>query len=250
MRYILAFDSFKGAANSAELNAAAAQAIIDLQPDAEIIAIDIADGGEGFAQSFAASLHSGVKQIECPTVDPLGRPITATYFRHGNQAIMELAAASGLPLLAESERNPMIASTSGTGLMMRHAISAGCGEILLGIGGSATNDAATGILAALGFEFLDNEGNVITPNGENLARIARIKNPDTKFPKIKIACDVSNPFCGPNGAAYLYAAQKGASKSDIALLDKGLWQFAQVINRRYNTDITNLPGAGAAGGVG
>ena len=165
-----------------------------------------------------------------------------------------MAEASGLTLIPKEKRNPLHSSTRGTGVLILDAIRFGCRKFIIGIGGSATNDAGMGILSALGYRFLDADGNELQPCGANLSAVQTID--DTKVQdivkeaKYTIACDVDAPFCGPNGAAYTFAAQKGADKDMINILDKGMHHFADIILKHYGINIKNIPGAGAAGGVG
>ena len=250
MKIIIAPDKFKGSLSSVEVCAAIARGIEKAIPGAVIERFPMADGGDGFASVMGYYL--GTTTITCATIDPLGRHIDASYQWDMLQqvAIIEIAAASGLVLLGEGERDAAKSSSFGTGIMMRDAITRGAKKIILGLGGSATNDAGTGILGALGFYFTDEDGNNLVPCGGNLHRIHSIVVP-AKIPalSIDIACDVQNPLHGPHGAAYIYAAQKGASAADIQLLDTGLAHFAQIIATTTGKHIANIPGTGAAGGI-
>ena len=250
MRFIIAIDSYKGAASSEQLNAAAAEAIRSRFPGAECLTFSMSDGGEGFAHAFAGTLRTHQEWVRCDTVDPLGRSICAKYLRKGSRAVIDLAAASGLTLIEPSERNPFLTSTFGTGVMIRHAAQNGCREVVLGVGGSATNDAAMGILAALGYKFRGDEGD-LTPCGLALEKVREIIAPQhITLPKITLACDVHIPFCGENGAAHRFAAQKGASPQQILSLDRGMLSFAKIVEKQFGANIIHLPFAGAAGGVG
>ncbi len=188
--------------------------------------------------------------------DPLMRPIEAAYgiLNHGNIAVIEMAAASGLTLLQEKEQNPMFTTTYGTGEMIKDALLKGCCEFLIGIGGSATNDAGTGMLRALGFKFINSIGKETKEGGQSLSLISSVDDssvlPLVKMAKFTVACDVNNPFSGPNGAAYVYAPQKGANLSMVKVLDKGLDLFNQLVLRQKQIDLNEIPGAGAAGGLG
>ena len=253
-RIILAFDSFKGCASSQEIAAAARQGITDCLAGCEVVTVPVADGGEGTAEAICASLP--VERVSCRVHDPLMCLIEATYgiTADGTTAVMEMAAASGLPLVPPEKRNPLLTTTWGTGEMIADALSRGCRRIVMGIGGSATNDAGTGLLAALGYRFLDDQGEELFPAGKNLERIDRIDesgaNEALRETTFTIACDVNNPFYGTRGAAAIYAPQKGASPDDVAFLEKGMVHYARVIESSKHIDISTIPGAGAAGGLG
>lgn len=231
-----------------------AAGILLAYPKAKIIAIPLADGGEGTAK--ALTLQAGGKFVSVEVQNPLGRPITATYGLSPDYktAFIEMAAASGLSLLAEAERNPNLTSTYGTGQLIADALDRGVEHIILGIGGSATNDGGTGIAAALGYLFLDEAGNELTPNGENLSKIHSIDasaiHPRLSSVKITVACDVTNPLYGKQGAAYIYGPQKGATPEQVLSLDQGLRHLAQIAINTFGTDFSKNAGAGAAGGVG
>lgn len=244
MKVIIATDKFKGSLTSFEACAAIAAGVLNATKKAETLQFPMADGGDGFAAVMKYYLHT--ETIPCQTEDPLGRPINASYELKGDMAIIEMATASGLVLLNESERTALKTSTRGTGIMIRDAITKGAKKIILGLGGSATNDAGTGILAALGFQFIDSNGQSLEPGGENLIRIDKIIPPD-HLPDMQfdIACDVQNILYGPEGAAYVYAPQKGASPEDVQLLDAGLRNFSRLLKN----DIAGIPGTGAAGGI-
>lgn len=250
-KIILAFDSFKESASSEELAEAAAAGIADACPFCETVRLTLADGGEGTTAALAAAF--GATLVSAATFGPLGDCITAQYAIAGNTAIIETAAASGLTLVPEGRRNPMKTSSYGTGMLIADAIRRGCRKIILGLGGSATNDAATGILAALGYRFLDSDGHELYPCGENLTKITAIDASDTD-PRLArtefvLACDVDNPFCGKNGAAAVYAPQKGATPEQVGALDDGMRHYASILLTLTGTDIRDVPGAGAAGGI-
>jgi glycerate kinase len=248
MKIIIAPDKFKGSLTSFEVCAAIAAGAkaADENRRMDILPFPMADGGDGFAAVMKHYLHTETRI--CHTQDPLGRPLAAAYELDpaNGVAIVEMASASGLVLLNDSERNALTTSTLGTGLMIKAAIDAGAKKIVLGLGGSATNDAGTGILAALGFRFMDKEGHSLKACGDNLARIATIL-PPAELPAISfdIACDVQNVLYGPQGAACVYAPQKGAGPADVEWLDNGLRNFAGLISK----DIATIPGTGAAGGI-
>ena len=253
MKIVIASDSFKGSLTSVEVAQAATRGIKAVYPDCDVVAVNVADGGEGTVEAVVDAL--GGQIIHTTVSDPLGRPIQARYGIAGKKAIIEMAAASGLPLLSSEERNPWITSTYGTGEMIMDAIQRGCSQFLIGIGGSATNDAGTGMLQALGFKFYDFNGKeIIDCRGGRLQDIADLD--DTFVPKAVreaqfiVACDVDTPFCGPEGAAPVFAPQKGADAEMVAKLDAGMTSFAHVIENKYGINIVPVAGAGAAGGMG
>ena len=251
MKIIIAPDKFKGSLTSFEVCKAISDGIKKTNEKNEIIEFPMADGGDGFASVLQHYLKTDT--VICDTVDPLGRSITAFYqWDEKNKiASIEMAVASGLVLLKEKERNPLLTSTFGTGLLIKHAIEKGAAKIILGLGGSATNDGGTGILSALRFQFVNDKGVLLQASGENLLQIKKIITPSVLPPvKFEIACDVQNILCGPHGAAYVYAPQKGANKEQVELLDRGLRNLADVLNKKTGKDISNEPGTGAAGGIG
>lgn len=251
---LLAFDSFKGSLTSREVADAFEEGVRSVLPDCVVKKVCLADGGEGTAEALVSTL--GGKWIEVEVSDPLMRPIRACYgvVDEGQTAVIEMASASGLTLLTEEERNPLKTSTYGTGQLIADALKRGCRKLLIGIGGSATNDAGTGMLSALGFRLFDAEGMSLAGCGESLERIATIDSshilPELKIVDIQVACDVTNPFCGPQGAAYIFASQKGADRQMVEQLDRGMHHFAEVIREYNKVDVTNISGAGAAGGLG
>lgn len=253
-KIILAFDSFKGSANSLDIARAAKEAILKEYPLCNVITFPIADGGEGTTEAICTGLN--VDKVSCSVHDPLMAPIDVTYgiTKDGTTAVLEMAAASGLPLIPDRLRNPMNTSTYGTGEVILDALNKGCRHFIMGLGGSATNDAAIGLLSALGVRFLDNSGNILEPKGSNLIHITSIDDslfhPAIKESFFTLACDVNNPFYGPQGAAFVYAPQKGASQEEVVALDKGLRHYAAIIKKQKGMDISSTPGAGAAGGMG
>lgn len=251
-KIIIACDSFKGSLSSSSANCAVRDGILEtlnsLGVSAEIRAFAIGDGGEGTSAALSETFKARPASVR--TVGPLGDPVTATYAISADRrtAIMDMAAAAGLTLVPEGRLDPLAASTRGVGAMLLDAASRGCREIIIGLGGSATTDAGTGMLAALGYRFLDAEGNILTSCGASLQKIARIVPPSAKpleGIKITAACDVRNPLFGPEGAAYVFAPQKGADPMQVEELDRGLRNFAAVSGGDYA-----FPGAGAAGGLG
>ena len=253
MKIVIASDSFKGSLSSIEVAQAATRGIKTVYPDCEVVAVNVADGGEGTVEAVVEAL--GGEIVHTVVSDPLGRPIQARYGIAGEKAIIEMAAASGLPLLQPAERNPWITSTYGTGEMIMDAIRRGCRQFLVGIGGSATNDAGTGMLQAMGFRFYDaNDNEILHCSGGTMQDITRIDDSDVpdsvRQSTFTIACDVDTPFCGPEGAAPVFAPQKGADAEMVAKLDAGMTSFAHVIENKYGINIVPVAGAGAAGGMG
>ena len=254
MKFVIAPDKFKGSLTGFEFCDAVAEGLQMVFKDAEIINKPLADGGDGTME--VAKYYINGEKITITLSDPLFRPINASYLysEETKIAYIEMAEASGLKLLGDDERNCMITTTSGTGELIYDALDKGAKEIILGIGGSATNDGGMGMANALGYQFLDEHGKELVPIGQNLSKVKSIddsnKHVRLKEVKIKVACDVTNHFYGLNGAAYIYAAQKGASENEIIVLNNGLHNLAEVIKSNYNIDLQKINGAGAAGGVG
>jgi len=253
-KIVIASDSFKGCLTSSEVASAAENGIRKALPDCEVTGIPVADGGEGTTEALVTAMNGHF--VSCAVHDPLMNLIQAEYGILGDEltAVIEMAAASGLPLVPPEKRNPLFTTTYGTGELIKDALARGCRRFLIGIGGSATNDAGTGMLQALGFCFLDEEGKELGYGGQILEQIAMIDTtqvlPTLKEAVFTIACDVNNPFSGENGAAFIYARQKGADDAMIIRLDNGLKHFAKVIRATIGKDINDIPGAGAAGGLG
>ena len=253
-KIVIASDSFKGCLSSLEIAQAAEAGIRKILPYCEIVGIPVADGGEGTTEALVAAMNGHF--VACEVHDPLMNLIRVEYgiLGDGLTAVIEMASASGLTLVPAEKRNPMLTTTFGTGELIKDAIQRGCRRLLIGIGGSATNDAGTGMLQALGFRFFDKTGNELGKGGQILEQITRIDSgnvlPELQDAVFTVACDVNNPFSGENGAAYIYARQKGADDAMIRQLDKGLTQFAAVIRASSGKDIDAIPGAGAAGGLG
>ena len=253
MKVIVAFDSFKGSANSLDLARAAKDAIIREIPDCEVIYFPLADGGEGTTEAVCYGLSAEV--VHCHVHDPLNKPLEASYaIAKGGLAIMEMAAASGLPLIPQEYRNPLYTTSIGTGEMIIDAISRGCRHFILGLGGSATNDAGMGLLHALGVRFLDNKRQLLEPIGLNLGKVMDIDESsilsELKDCSFTLACDVSNLFFGPQGAACIFAPQKGANDDEVIFLDTSLRHYANLLKTIKGVDVSQIPGAGAAGGMG
>ena len=253
-KIVVASDSFKVCLTSAQIADSVEAAIHMHLPECEVVKLAVADGGEGTVEAMLKTM--GGERVEVKVQDPLGRLIMAQYaiLADGVTAVMEMAAASGLTLLQAQERNPLLTSTYGTGQMIADALQRGCRRFLIGIGGSATNDCGMGVLEALGWRFYDSEENHLHGCGSNLSKVARIDdsdiNPVISNAHFTIACDVDSPLYGPEGAAYVYAPQKGATPEMVKALDRGLMHFAGVVREHLNCDVSVLPGAGAAGGLG
>lgn len=253
-RITIAVDSFKGSLSSREVADAFEAGWRERIPNCQVRKVSIADGGEGTVDALVETLNGDY--VEARVADPLGRPIVARYgvIDGGTTAVMEMSAASGLPLIAPEERNPLLTSTYGTGEMIAHAMERGCRKFLVGIGGSATNDGGTGMLRALGFRFLDAEGRELVGGGEILERIAQIDSSNARKElgecEFVVACDVTNPLYGPEGAAYVFAPQKGADAAMVERLDQGLRTYARAIERYNGVQVDQIAGAGAAGGLG
>lgn len=252
----VACDSFKGCLSSAAVNAAARRGIGSSYVPAQCTAISLADGGEGTVEAIAAATP-GARLQRHSVEGPLGKNVDAAIclMPDGNTAIVETAAAAGITLVAESERNPLLTSTYGLGQQIRLAIEAGCRNIIVGLGGSATNDGGTGMLQALGFRFLDKDGNLIAGRGgQILSRIYTVDStgamPGLTHTHFTILCDVSNPLTGANGATYIFGPQKGAGPDMLDTLEAGMANYARALVRSGMPDVSDMPGAGAAGGLG
>ncbi len=254
MKIVVAPDSFKGSLTAVEVSDAIGQGVREIFPEAEIVKIPMADGGDGTVQCLVNA--TGGEILKEKVTAPLGDEVLASYGILGDKktAVIEMAEASGLTLVPENKRNPLITTTYGTGQLIKAGLDQGCRKMIIGIGGSATNDGGAGMVQALGVKLLDREGKEIGFGGGELKKVFRI---DTKYldnrlseTKVLIASDVSNPLCGPKGAARIYGPQKGATSEVIEELDESLAHFAEVIKRDLHRDIKDIPGAGAAGGLG
>lgn len=253
MKIVIASNAFKGSLSSMEVAQAATRGIKAVYPDCYVIAVNVADGGEGTVEAIVNTLGGDI--VTATVSDPLGRPIQARYGIAGNKAIIEMAAASGLTLLRPDERNPWLTSTHGTGELIMDAMRRGCRQFLIGIGGSATNDAGTGMLQAMGFRFYDHQNQEIEHCcGGTMHLIARIHDSEVaegvRQSQFTVACDVDTPFCGKEGAAPVFAPQKGADPDMVARLNAGMASLAEVIENKYHINIVPVAGAGAAGGMG
>ena len=248
-RIIIAPDSFKGTMSAREICHILEKAVIELVPDAEIIKIPMSDGGEGMVDAYLGIL-GGEKSFFSVT-GPKGLPVNAAYgILPDGSAITEMAECAGLTLMG-AELDPMHATTYGVGELLRHLADEGVEKLLMGIGGSATNDCGVGMAAALGFVFEDESGETIAPYACNIGRIRHIRKPvELSLPEITVACDVDNPLCGERGASAIFGPQKGLKKEQIVPLDEDIRAFAGLIKDELSVDVLNGPGAGAAGGLG
>ena len=252
MNVLIACDSFKDALDAERVCHAIAKGLIRAHPGIEVTEMPLSDGGEGVLDILRRAL--GLRDIALEVSDPLGRPVTASYgiSADGKTALVEMATASGLQLLTQAERNPLLTSTFGTGQLLADAKLRGATTALLCIGGSATNDGGIGMAAALGWQLLDADGKAVKPDGGNLQQIAKIiPPPHPLFEKVEVLCDVTNPLCGPTGASAIYGPQKGGNAESIAQLDAGLRHLAALVERQSGrAGLAETPGAGAAGGLG
>jgi len=254
LKVLLAPQEFKGSLTATEACDAMANGARRASPDLILDLLPISDGGSGLVQALVSAQHGVIRSATVE--DPLGRPVPAAFgiIGDGRTAVIELAAASGLALLAASELDPLRASTYGTGQLIVHALELGIRELIIGLGGSATNDGGAGIAQALGARLLDAGHRPIGRGGAALAAIAAIDattlDPRLRETHIVIASDVRNPLCGPQGAAAIFGPQKGASPKQVATLDEALRHYALILKRDAGVDVSDLPGAGAAGGAG
>lgn len=248
---IVISDSFKGTLSSLEICRIARESIPKFFSACQVVTVPVADGGEGTVECFVQGI--GAVPVSVPVTGPYGEPISAVYARKERLAVIEVAAAAGLPMVGE-RKDPETTTTYGVGQLIAHAVENGCTQILLGLGGSATNDGGCGCAAALGVSFYDKNGREFVPTGKVLTEIVRIDASQARAQldgvTITAMCDVENPLCGPNGAAYVFGPQKGADKDMVERLDQGLCHLALVMKRDLGVSVAQIPGAGAAGGMG
>ncbi len=254
MRIVITPDSFKGSLSSIKAADAIEAGIRKVFAGAEILKVPMADGGEGTVEAMVQATGGSIVAVD--VMGPLGNPVPSFYglLGDGRTAVIEMAAASGLPLVPVEKRNPLDTTTYGTGELIRHALGNGCNRLMIGIGGSATNDGGLGMAQALGVRFFGKDGSLLGIGGKQLERIHRIDmtglDPAVSRTEILVACDVTNPLCGEQGAAYVFGPQKGATPEMVERLDLGLDNLSKVIREQLGKDIRDLPGAGAAGGLG
>ncbi|AXP80272.1 Glycerate 2-kinase [Mariniflexile rhizosphaerae] len=254
MKIVLAPDKFKGSLTGLQFCNAVEEGIKEILPKADIIKMPLADGGDGTIDIL--EYHLKGNHIHASVNDPLFREIEASYLYMDSSetAFIEMAEASGMHLLKKEEQNCFYTTTLGTGELILDAINKGAKTIILGIGGSATNDCGMGMATALGYKFEDEHAKALQPIGKNLSKVKQINTNNVinhlKSIDFKVACDVTNPLYGKDGAAYVYGSQKGASDDDIKQLDEGLKNIATVFKKQFNIDVQNVKGAGAAGGMG
>jgi glycerate kinase len=254
MKVVVAPDKFKGSLSAPDAARAMARGVAAAAAGAEVELVPMADGGEGTVEALVAATGGAFR--EEVVTGPLGEPRSARFgmLGDGRTAVIEMAAASGLVLVPQDLRDPWRATTRGTGELLLAAIAAGARRVIVGIGGSATNDGGAGLGQALGYHLLDASGGDLEPGGGALARLDRIdptgRDPRLEGTVVSVACDVVNPLCGPDGASAVYGPQKGASGSMIAALDANLEHYARVVARDLAREIRDVPGAGAAGGLG
>lgn len=250
-KVVVISDSFKGTLSSREICDIARESVPRILPGCAVTAIPVADGGEGTVSCFLDSI--GASPVTVSVQGPYGETVDAVYARKGNRAIIEMASAAGLPMVG-SNLDPERTTTNGVGMLLRHAVENGCNELLLGLGGSCTNDGGCGCAAALGTRFFDADGNPFVPVGGTLGNIARIDNRETEKlldgVTLTLMSDVDNPLCGARGAAHVFGPQKGADAAMVERLDAGLAHLASVIERDLGVRVADIPGAGAAGGMG
>ena len=252
MHVLIACDSFKDALDAENVCHAIARGLARAHPGIGVTEMPLSDGGEGVLDILHKAL--ALKSLTVAATDPLGRPVDASYglSSDGVTALVEMATASGLQLLTQAERDPLLTSTYGTGQLLVDARARGAKTALLAVGGSATTDAGIGMAAALGWRFLDATGNTVKPDGGNLQQIAKIIPPSQPlFDKVEVLCDVTNPLFGPNGAAWIYGPQKGGDTESLTHLDAGLRHIAALVaDQLGKPGLADMPGAGAAGGLG
>lgn len=254
MKIVIAVDSFKGCLSSSSIAKAVEEGIFNTLPECEVIKVPIADGGEGTVEALVDATQG--KKITLPVHNPLMQPIHAGYGMTGDgrTAIIEMSAASGLDLIPLKPGNIMNTTTYGTGEMIADAIKRGCRNFIIGVGGSATNDAGTGMMQALGVRFTDDTGKEVEKGGKSLSAIRHIDTqnqlPELQDCTFHIATDVTNPFYGPQGAACIFGPQKGGDEEQIKILDRGMKHLAGLIFETTGKDISYLPGSGAGGGMG
>jgi glycerate kinase len=254
MKIVIAPDSYKGSIYAPEVARAMREGVLRVEPEAETVLVPVADGGDGTLETLVETSGGEIRTAE--VTGPLGEPVAADWgaMGGGKTAVIEMARTSGLALVPLDRRNPLESTTYGLGEMIREALDAGFRRFILGIGGSATNDAGAGMAQALGARLVDGDGADLPFGGAALARLDRIDasgiDPRTRKAEFLVACDVNNPLTGPEGASAVYGPQKGATPEMVAQLDAALARFAEVAKRDIGADVSDVPGSGAAGGLG
>ena len=254
MKAVVAMDSFKGSLTSLEAGEAVREGILRAMPDARVTVRPLADGGEGTVEALTAGM--GGRRERVTVTGPIGRPVEAVYgiLDGGRTAVMEMSAAAGLTLVPAGKRDPLRATTYGVGEMIRDAIGKGCRRLIVGIGGSATNDGGAGMAAALGVRFFRADGEPYIPTGGTLDQLARVDRsglePALAGVELTAMCDIDNPLCGPTGASAVFGPQKGAGPDMVPVLDRNLGHLADIMAEDLGRDLRDMPGAGAAGGLG
>lgn len=254
MKIVIAPDSYKESLSALQVATQIEAGFREIFPDASFVKLPVADGGEGTVEAMVAATQGDIVQIE--VTGPLGEPVNAFYGVSGDQqcAFIEMAAASGLEQVPVAKRNPLVTTSWGTGELIRHALDSGVKHIIIGIGGSATNDGGIGMVQALGAKLLDNHGEPLGPGGGELQKLASVDISELdkrlKECRIEVACDVNNPLIGEEGASAVFGPQKGATPEMVRQLDRALEHYAKIISRDLDIDVLNLPGGGAAGGMG
>ena len=253
MKFLFASDSFKGTLSSEQIITLLDAAAKNVFPDCETMGIPVADGGEGTIDAVISVLHGSIYEVDVH--GPLMEAVVSRYGETGNgAAVIEMAAASGLPMVPVDKRDPRVTTTYGTGELIKTALDRGCRDITIAIGGSATNDGGMGAMRALGIRFLDENGEALSGCGNDLARVADIDisglHSAVKDARFTIMCDVNNPLTGPDGATYTFGKQKGGSPEILDELEQGMIHYAALIREKMGTDVDQIPGSGAAGGLG
>lgn len=254
MKIVIAPDSFKESMTAMDAAKQIEKGFANIFPDADYVKIPMADGGEGTVRSLVDATNGAI--IEETVTGPLGAPVEASYgiSGDGKTAVIEMAAASGLHLVPRERRNPLVTTSKGTGELILAAVNRGVQHIIIGLGGSATNDGGAGMAQALGVRLLDEQGEAIGMGGGMLYKVCTIDmsnlNPQLDYVHVEAACDVDNPLTGKNGASVVFGPQKGATRETVSILDQHLAHFANVLNTELGKDIKQVPGAGAAGGLG
>lgn len=253
MKFLFASDSFKGTLSSERIIELLTQVAKNVFPECEVLGVPIADGGEGTVDALISATQGNkeIVQVHGPLME-----LTESYYGiiHEDTVVIEMAAASGLPMVPEEKRNPLNTTTYGTGELIKKALDAGYRKIFVAIGGSATNDGGMGAMSALGIRFLDEDGNLLQGTGAELSKVADIDvsglHPDVIQSEITVMCDVNNPLIGPEGATYTFGKQKGATPEILDGMEEGMKHYARIIRDQFGVDVNGITGAGAAGGLG